>query len=1096
MTSQDNEFTGIITRALTENTAQSVLNHLTALESNRAHVRTRWVWELLQNARDACTNTDTQLVAAIEHSEGEVVFRHNGGNFKREEIIHLIYHGSTKVESEETLGRYGSGFLTTHLLSPEIGVSGQLDDGRTFSFQLKRELGSVDALINAIQSATNSLLRSLSPGASLEPFSTEFRYPLREDSSDVVVEGIATLLQCAPYVVAFNREFSEIRIDSSGNTVEFKVMERSPLNQAGLERVTVSESHNNDRTDRQYLVSQGENASIAVPVEKVDDGYTCLPLGDLPRLFLGFPLIGTEHFSFPAAVNSFRFTPTENRDGVFLWQASDPANQENQSALAEACGLLVEMLQFVASSGWHDAYRLAEIPDIQTQNWLNEGELRAFLVEQLVESIRVVPAVVNESGETIHPKGTELAIAETAEGVVELWSLLVQWLEDGDIWPRQNEAVGWCNAVRSWARLANCDVLSYDEVIDGRKLASIVDDVSHDQSVDSRTHRIRSLEKNLKEGTCAISWLDRLIGFLRENSLDEVIREYRIVPSQEGFLRTLPRLHRDMEISGELKNVARSLGWRIRPELRDLRITAIAEEPGAGSWDNEYVVEEVLRRLRERAAENPDEHFGQASVNLFTWLVQQDYWNGLRSFPAFARGAVSDRPIEVIYLPVNDQGADRPLAPVEAWADDLRPFVDLFPPNRILADDFTSGLPDPDIWQLLVGQGVIQTDIIATRSANVGKFYPDLPLREGVEHTTAAQVPITDIWRRADIMERVRDSQTRARLFWRFLTEWLAPRDVVGLEIKNAECVCGDEHRYYPAAWLEPLRENTWVRMSNDARTYASDQSLANLLRGTGWEPVMLKDNTAGLKLLEAIGISRLNLVREFVASDDNTRWALDSAFTNILETAGDDLSRLAHARQFIEDLKDDQDLPDFLADRRERRRQVHDNQRLGDQVEVLVKQSLEGEGFTVHRTRIGSDFAIEFNDVTRLCLNKSDKTWLVEVKATRDNRVRMTAKQAATAVETGEYFLLCVVPVEGEVSALELDTVRASMRFVADMGPRVEELCENLDDLETFLNNITADESSGVRLEVDSGAARVRVENSIWDDDGFPVSELLNRLN
>ena len=92
-------------------------------------------------------------------------------------------------------------------------------------------------------------------------------------------------------------------------------------------------------------------------------------------------------------------------------------------------------------------------------------------------------------------------------------------------------------------------------------------------------------------------------------------------------------------------------------------------------------------------------------------------------------------------------------------------------------------------------------------------------------------------------------------------------------------------------------------------------------------------------------------------------------------------------SHSILEDLKNDKALPDVLNERRERRRQVRENQHLGSQVEKLVKQSLEGEGFTVCRTGIGSDFAIEFNDVTRLALAKSDRTWLVEVKATRDNQ-------------------------------------------------------------------------------------------------------------
>ena len=144
-------FDEIRTRVLTDNTAQGVLNHLKALESNRAHVLTRWVWELLQNARDASIGSDTELVASVEQNEGELIFQHNGADFKIDEIAHLIYHGSTKVENPVAIGQYGSGFLATHLLSPEIEVSGLIENGRRFEFPLKREIGSVTELSQSME---------------------------------------------------------------------------------------------------------------------------------------------------------------------------------------------------------------------------------------------------------------------------------------------------------------------------------------------------------------------------------------------------------------------------------------------------------------------------------------------------------------------------------------------------------------------------------------------------------------------------------------------------------------------------------------------------------------------------------------------------------------------------------------------------------------------------------------------------------------------------------------------------------------------------------------------------------------------------------
>ena len=96
--------------------------------------------------------------------------------------------------------------------------------------------------------------------------------------------------------------------------------------------------------------------------------------------------------------------------------------------------------------------------------------------------------------------------------------------------------------------------------------------------------------------------------------------------------------------------------------------------------------------------------------------------------------------------------------------------------------------------------------------------------------------------------------------------------------------------------------------------------------------------------------------------------------------------------RDYVEDMKTDKDLREYLAERRERRRIVHENQRLGGLVEDLVREGLEEEGFTVRRTGIGSDFEIEHDVIEEereigIELSRNDRTWLVEVKATRERK-------------------------------------------------------------------------------------------------------------
>ena len=130
------------TQTLASNTAQGVHKHLRNLASNRSRVLPRWIWELLQNARDV-SEGNASLVASVELRDGALTFRHNGRGFEPDEITHLIYYGSTKLELDEPIGQFGSGFLSTHLLSPTIEVSGQLTNGQTFAFSLDRSGESV-----------------------------------------------------------------------------------------------------------------------------------------------------------------------------------------------------------------------------------------------------------------------------------------------------------------------------------------------------------------------------------------------------------------------------------------------------------------------------------------------------------------------------------------------------------------------------------------------------------------------------------------------------------------------------------------------------------------------------------------------------------------------------------------------------------------------------------------------------------------------------------------------------------------------------------------------------------------------------------------
>ena len=1082
-------------RILASNTAQGVHKHLRTLESNRSRVLPRWIWELLQNARDVADG-DASLVASVEVCNGELTFRHNGRGFEPDEITHLVYYGSTKLELDDPIGQFGSGFLTTHLLSPTIEVAGKLTDGRTFAFRLDRSGDSVADLQRCMDNSFEAFKSSLVPAAvGADPgVATTFRYAIDERASKAVHEGVRALALAGPYVTAFNNVFKSIRFLTPESGCILELRRRRVLTDHIEEvEVDVSAHDGEDPARRSYVVAELDGVAVAVPFEQRGEELTLVSPTTVPKLALGFPLIGTEDFSFPAVVHSLRFSPTEERDGVFLGQSDDQANQENQAVLEHACRLLLLIAEFAAKSGWSHNHVLAEVPPIRAQRWLDEAWLRNCLRTHLVDPIRAMSSVLTESGSAVAPNASTLLTADSPEAVDQLWSLARALTSLKDILPRQAEAQGWCSAARKWADLYACSLGELEETMDGRDLAG------HAASAGS----IDALQAQLGDGD-ARSWLDELHRFLSANGFDEALRGLRIIPDQNGRFNTLPQLNRDRGIPSELKEIALLVGWDIRAELRDTRFCTLADEPGAGDINSDAVVPKLIERLRKRMEKPLDDDSKSANVRLFAWIATHGHWRHLEGFPAFSDEGDSSTPIKL--LQHEDAASERPLAPVPTWPEPLQQYADLFPRRRILAGDFAAELDNPSVWSALDERGFLRTSVIYTRAVPLSfdDFLPKEPLPEDdegkVEHRIDGTVEVTDVAFLSGgdiaILSRVRQSRILAQLFWEFLTRWLAVEDAQGLEIEEAVCICGSAHHYYPAAWLVPTASNRWVPLEGRRADGATAYSLANLVRDSQWPVDLLRESPQVVALLKALGVSVPELIIEFVTTDDDERAALDEMLAQLLTTVGSGWDRL---QVLAEDIQEDGGLFDHLEERRQRRRMVRENQRLGALVEELVRESLEGEGFDVRRTGVGSDFAIQLRPIgedeqIRLELTRGDRTWLVEIKSARDDSVRMTSVQARTSVEHKFDYLLCVVPISPGPEDPDSEAVRERMRFVDGIGARLEGICADLDNFESLRDSVTDEDAPGFRLELDSGSPRVRIGSTVWEA-GFGLENLFSRL-
>ncbi len=122
---------------------------LANLEEHRAEFATRWLWELIQNARDF-PDKSRSMTIRVTVSPKQITFAHNGRDFTEEEILSLIFHGSTKQSNPDQLGKFGSGLLSTLLISRKVQIKETLrdDDGlrKGFEFELDRSVEDAEEI--------------------------------------------------------------------------------------------------------------------------------------------------------------------------------------------------------------------------------------------------------------------------------------------------------------------------------------------------------------------------------------------------------------------------------------------------------------------------------------------------------------------------------------------------------------------------------------------------------------------------------------------------------------------------------------------------------------------------------------------------------------------------------------------------------------------------------------------------------------------------------------------------------------------------------------------------------------------------------------
>lgn len=306
--------------------AREIIHDVNSLKNKDELQKTRWVWEFLQNAKDTDEGLGVDIIFQLD--EDRITISHNGAPFETKHLIALLYKKSTKSlgGDDGTTGKYGTGFVTTHILNKKVQIVGIHKDKNSLTkrkFQLEIDRSSVSleetkALIEMKNSIkiTFDKINSLAsmPSEVINTYEHSFIYSLSDASKHYAERGLDELEKNVIFTLLINKgdgvrkKIKSITISRNGNSKKYEI-EPNKSKILGL-------NYLNSGDNSGLLYIEKDKITFGIPVEETNEGYALKSLENKAVLFKEFPLIGTEYFNLPVFIQHNDFRPTEPRDGI------------------------------------------------------------------------------------------------------------------------------------------------------------------------------------------------------------------------------------------------------------------------------------------------------------------------------------------------------------------------------------------------------------------------------------------------------------------------------------------------------------------------------------------------------------------------------------------------------------------------------------------------------------------------------------------------------------------------------------------------------------------------------------------------------------
>ena len=547
----------------------------------------RWIWELIQNAKDV-SGSNEMVNIQIDFNENEryLSFKHDGKCFTTENIVYLISQVSSKERNQSpdngVTGKFGTGFLTTHLLSQKVMVDAYLQDENELLKKIHILLDRSGETKEEVITAVNESFRQLKESKEVDiyvlegtgGFNTCFLYELDNRGIEIAKSGLKSFYASIPYVFAFVEKVNSVKVNDS------LYIERGEKGVLGIAEVhTIYVTENGSKNKKYILTYHEEKIDLAIPIKaKNNEIYIDEYSKDVPKLFCTFPLIGTEDFSFPVIVNSAYFNPNDPRSGIYLTDVENKVVDENKNLISQALNAYKNLLNYVAEHHWKQVYNVVHIPRQPQKDWLSK-EWFAGIIEECKQHIKYVEIVDTESGKrrALYDSWDDSNIFiigdnETIERE-RVWELVKPIYPDCIV--PFLDIHKWYSSL--WLECRNFNM---------RILVQTIEEYGC----------LETLELNLNNSTGSITWLNDLYeALIKSKNVDEY-KNAKIYPNQLGQFCSLNELYWDNDIEEVYKQILSLLGNECKEILLDNRIR-LPENISCKVYDYDMLFNELLEAM-------------------------------------------------------------------------------------------------------------------------------------------------------------------------------------------------------------------------------------------------------------------------------------------------------------------------------------------------------------------------------------------------------------------------------------------------------------------------------------------------------------------